>query len=80
MIPNLVSFANSPDYIANINIMRTLSIIFYIIGSIMLIVSCFFTNITATWIIGGISVVFLILGCIFQFKTNKRQQQQRYQR
>lgn len=52
--------------------MKTLSVIFYIIGSIMLIISCFLTGITATWIVGGISVILLILGCIFQFQDTKR--------
>ncbi len=61
--------------------MKTLSIIFYIIGSVMLIVSCFLTGTTATWIVGGISVVFLILGCIFQFNVVKqRQRTTRYRR
>ncbi len=51
--------------------MKTLSIISYIIGSIMLIVSCFTTSVAATWWVGGIAVVFLILGCVFQFNSSK---------
>ncbi len=51
--------------------MKTLSIISYIIGSILLIVSCFTTGVAVTWWIGGIAVLFLILGCIFQFNVNK---------
>jgi membrane-bound ClpP family serine protease len=50
--------------------MKTLSIIFYIIGSILLIVSCFTTSISVTWWLGGIAVVFLIGGCVCQFNAN----------
>lgn len=52
--------------------MKTLSVLSYIIGSILLIVSCFTTGITATWILGGIAVLFLILGCVFQFNSHNR--------
>lgn len=54
--------------------MKTLSIIFYIIGSILLIVSCFMNSYAATWWIGGIAVIFLIGGCVCQFtaKSNRR--------
>ena len=54
--------------------MKTLSIIFYIIGSILLIVSCFTNSYSATWWLGGIAVVFLIGGCVCQFtaKSNKQ--------
>ncbi len=51
--------------------MKTLSIISYIIGSILLIISCFTTGVAATWWLGGLAVAFLILGCIFQFNNNK---------
>lgn len=51
--------------------MKTLSIICYIIGSILLIVSCFTTSVAVTWWLGGIAVVFLIVGCIFQFNANR---------
>ena len=53
--------------------MKTLSIISYIIGSILLIVSCFTNSYSATWWLGGIAVIFLIGGCVFQFtaKSNK---------
>lgn len=54
--------------------MKTLSIICYIIGSVLLIVSCFITGATAIWILGGIAVIFLILGCVFQFNVTKRRQ------
>lgn len=54
--------------------MKTLSIIFYIIGSILLIVSCFTTSVTATWWLGGIAVVALIVGCVFQFNSNHSNQ------
>ena len=54
--------------------MKTLSIISYIIGAILLIVSCFMNSEAATWWIGGIAVIFLIGGCVFQYtsKTNRR--------
>ena len=39
--------------------MKTLSIIFYIIGSILLIVSCFTTSISVTWWLGGSLLYFL---------------------
>ena len=54
--------------------MKTLSIICYIIGAILLIVSCFMDSEAATWWIGGIAVIFLIGGCVFQYtsKTNRR--------
>ena len=54
--------------------MKTLSIICYIIGAILLIVSCFMNSEAATWWIGGIAVIFLIGGCVFQYtsKTNRR--------
>lgn len=51
--------------------MKTLSIISYVVGSILLIISCFTVSITLTWWLGGIAVFFLILGCVFQFNTNK---------
>lgn len=49
--------------------MKTLSIISYVIGSILLIVSCFTTSVTMTWWMGGLAVLFLIVGCIFQFNA-----------
>ncbi len=52
--------------------MKTLSIITYIIGSILLIISCFTVSVAATWWTGGIALLFLILGCIFQFNANKQ--------
>lgn len=51
--------------------MKTLSIIFYAIGSVLLIISCFTMSITATWWLGGIAVACLIAGCIFQFNSNR---------
>lgn len=52
--------------------MKVLSIIFYIIGSVLLLASCFTTSISATWWLGGIAVVALIVGCVFQFNSNTR--------
>lgn len=51
--------------------MKALCIVCYLIGSILLIISCFTTGVAATWWLGGIAVVFLIAGCIFQFNTKK---------
>ena len=51
--------------------MKTLSIISYVIGSILLIISCFTNGVTATWWFGGTAVLFLIGGCVFQFQANK---------
>ncbi len=51
--------------------MKALSIISYVIGSILLIISCFTTGIAATWWLGGIAVAMLIVGCVFQFQTTK---------
>ena len=51
--------------------MKTLSIICYVIGSILLIISCFISSLTATWWLGGIAVVLLIAGCLFQYNSNK---------
>lgn len=52
--------------------MKTLSIVFYILGSILLIVSCFTTGVALTWWLGGGAVVLLIIGCVFQFNSAKR--------
>lgn len=49
--------------------MRTLSIISYVIGSILLIVSCFTSGLTITWCVGGAAVAFLIIGCVLQFNS-----------
>ncbi|MBD5292608.1 MAG: hypothetical protein HDS23_05075 [Bacteroides sp.] len=51
--------------------MKALSIIFYIIGSILLVTSCFVTNISADWWLGGAAVVALIIGCVCQFNANR---------
>lgn len=50
--------------------MKALSILSYVIGSILLIVSCFTTGVAATWWTSGIAVVFLIAGCVFQFNNS----------
>lgn len=52
--------------------MKALSILCYIIGSGLLIASCFTTGIAVTWSLGGAAVLVLILGCIFQFNTNNQ--------
>lgn len=52
--------------------MKTLSILAYIIGSGLLIASCFTTGVSLTWALGGSAVVCLILGCVFQFRSANR--------
>lgn len=49
--------------------MKTLSVLFYVIGSILLIISCFTPSVALTWWLGGGAVVALIIGCVFQFKN-----------
>lgn len=51
--------------------MKTLSILGYVIGFILLLVSCFTTGVTLTWWLGGLAVLFLVVGCIFQFNSIK---------
>ncbi|MCM1370039.1 MAG: hypothetical protein NC204_06665 [Candidatus Amulumruptor caecigallinarius] len=60
--------------------MKTLSIICYVIGSGLLIASCFTTGITVTWVLGAAAVVLLVLGCVFQFNNTRRNQTHRYSR
>ncbi|MDE6271533.1 MAG: hypothetical protein K2M31_00820 [Muribaculaceae bacterium] len=54
--------------------MKTLSIIFYVIGSILLIASCFTMSVATTWWLGGSAVVALIIGCVCQFNANRTNQ------
>ena len=51
--------------------MKALSYIAYIIGSLLLIISCFTISVAATWWLGGIAVFFLIIGCVFQYNATK---------
>jgi hypothetical protein len=55
--------------------MKILSIIFYIIGSALLIASCFTTSVSVTWWLGGFAVAALIAGCVCQFNANHDNQQ-----
>ncbi len=57
-----------------LSIMKTLSVIFYIVGSVLLIASCFVTSVSATWWLGASAVVALIIGCICQFNVNRANQ------
>lgn len=52
--------------------MKALSIISYVLGSVLLIISCFTTGIALTWWLGGIAVAFLIAGCVFQFHSTSK--------
>lgn len=54
--------------------MKTLAIISYAIGCILLLVTCFTTSITATWWLGIIAIITLIAGCIFQYNSNHQGQ------
>lgn len=51
--------------------MKALTFISYTIGSILLIISCFTNSVTATWWLGGLSVLCLVFGCTFQFINSK---------
>lgn len=51
--------------------MEKMSITAYILGSIMLIVSCFTPSVTLTWLFGALAVAFLIVGCILQFNAHR---------
>ncbi|MDE5773365.1 MAG: hypothetical protein K2H86_02755 [Muribaculaceae bacterium] len=51
--------------------MKTWSIVFYIIGSILLLISCFTASVAATWWFGGSAVLTLIIGCVLQFNANR---------
>lgn len=51
--------------------MKTLAIICYVIGACLLVASCFTAGVAITWWLGGIAVVLLIAGCIFQFNQAK---------
>lgn len=53
--------------------MKTLSIILYVIGAILLLISCFTTSVAATWWLGGIALAFLIGGCVCQFNVKKHE-------
>lgn len=52
--------------------MKTLAIIFYIIGSGLLIASCFTSGLALTWWLGGFAVATLIAGCICQYNSSQR--------
>ena len=59
--------------------MKTLAIIFYIIGSGLLIASCFTTGVALTWWLGGFAVGSLIAGCVCQYNSgNSRRRKQDY--
>ncbi len=58
--------------------MKTLSILFYVIGSILFIISCFTTGIAATWWLGGIAVACLIAGCVLQFNSARHSYSHRH--
>lgn len=49
--------------------MKALSIICYLIGSILLIASCFTISVSTTWWVGGSAIALLIIGCVFQFNS-----------
>ena len=59
--------------------MKTLAIIFYIIGSGLLIASCFTTGVALTWWLGGFAVGSLIAGCVCQYNSSGRGNDRRSQ-
>lgn len=52
--------------------MKTLAIILYVIGSGLLIASCFTTGVALTWWLGGFAVAALIAGCVCQYSATSR--------
>lgn len=60
--------------------MKTLAIILYIVGSGLLIASCFTSGIALTWWLGGGAVAALIAGCICQYNatSNRRRRDDNY--
>lgn len=58
--------------------MKTLSIIFYIIGSGLLIASCFTTGVALTWWLGGFAVASLIAGCVCQYSASNHTKETRH--
>lgn len=59
--------------------MKTLAIILYIIGSGLLIASCFTSGIALTWWLGGGAVVALIAGCVCQYNASSDTRRRRTQ-
>ena len=59
--------------------MKTLAIIFYIIGCGLLIASCFTSGVALTWWLGGSAVVSLIIGCICQYNSAPARRENRHQ-
>ena len=59
--------------------MKTLAIIFYIIGCGLLIASCFTTGVALTWWLGGAAVVSLIIGCVCQYNSASTNRENRHQ-
>lgn len=53
--------------------MKTLSNISYVLGAILLIISCFVTTIATTWWLGGIAIILLIVGAVFQYNYKKKE-------
>lgn len=60
--------------------MKTLAVIFYIIGCGLLIASCFTSGVALTWWLGGGAVVALIAGCIFQYNSSSTRGRRQYRR
>lgn len=59
--------------------MKTLAIIFYIIGCGLLIASCFTTGVALTWWLGGAAVVSLIIGCVCQYNSASHRNEEKHQ-
>lgn len=51
--------------------MKVLSILSYVIGSLLLIISCLTASVSATWVISGMAMVLLVAGCVFQYAVSK---------
>ena len=59
-----------PSAIKILETMKTLSVICYIVGSVLILASCFVSGATVWWL-GGAAILVLILGCIFQYNGSK---------
>lgn len=55
------------------NIMKALTVIFYVIGACLLAASCFTTGGALSWWLGGGGIVLILIGCVLQFNYKKRE-------
>lgn len=51
--------------------MKTVSIIAYIAGTLLLMTTCFLTNVALLWWISAIAALLLVVGCVLQFNYRR---------